>query len=84
MGHSSRLAAARLQLTSAEPPPCLGDAAGGVQWMTAGRGVIHSEMPVVTSGDLHGGGMFLLGCTPRAVHVCFGEGSSLGELAAGC
>ncbi|KAI7838766.1 hypothetical protein COHA_007559 [Chlorella ohadii] len=27
---------------------------GGVQWMTAGRGVIHSEMPVVTSGDLHG------------------------------
>lgn len=28
--------------------------AGGVQWMTAGRGVIHSEMPVVTSGDLHG------------------------------
>jgi len=22
--------------------------------MTAGRGVIHSEMPVVTSGDLHG------------------------------
>ena len=27
---------------------------GGVQWMTAGRGIIHSEMPVVTSGDLHG------------------------------
>lgn len=27
---------------------------GGVQWMTAGRGIIHSEMPVVTSGMLHG------------------------------
>ncbi|KAH7623618.1 putative Pirin-like protein [Nannochloris sp. 'desiccata'] len=27
---------------------------GGVQYMTAGRGIIHSEMPVVTSGDLHG------------------------------
>lgn len=27
---------------------------GGVQWMTAGRGVVHSEMPVVTSGQLHG------------------------------
>lgn len=27
---------------------------GGVQWMTAGRGIIHSEMPVVTSGQLHG------------------------------
>lgn len=28
--------------------------AGGAQWMTAGRGIIHSEMPVVTNGDLHG------------------------------
>ncbi|PSC74518.1 Pirin [Micractinium conductrix] len=27
---------------------------GGVQWMTAGRGVIHSEMPQITQGDLHG------------------------------
>ena len=27
---------------------------GGVQWMTAGRGVIHSEMPVVDEGLLHG------------------------------
>jgi len=27
---------------------------GGVQWMTAGRGIIHSEMPQVTDGDLHG------------------------------
>lgn len=27
---------------------------GGVQWMTAGRGIVHSEMPVVTDGDLHG------------------------------
>jgi redox-sensitive bicupin YhaK (pirin superfamily) len=27
---------------------------GGVQWMTAGRGIIHSEMPAVTEGDLHG------------------------------
>ena len=27
---------------------------GGVQWMTAGRGIIHSEMPVVTQGDLWG------------------------------
>lgn len=27
---------------------------GGVQWMTAGRGVVHSEMPKVTSGDLWG------------------------------
>lgn len=27
---------------------------GGAQWMTAGRGVIHSEMPIMTSGRLHG------------------------------
>lgn len=27
---------------------------GGVQWMTAGRGVVHSEMPVVEEGLLHG------------------------------
>lgn len=28
---------------------------GGVQWMTAGRGIVHSEMPVVEHGkDLHG------------------------------
>jgi quercetin 2,3-dioxygenase len=27
---------------------------GGVQWMTAGRGVIHSEMPQQESGLLHG------------------------------
>uniref|UniRef100_A0A7S1GG26 Pirin n=1 Tax=Picochlorum oklahomense TaxID=249345 RepID=A0A7S1GG26_9CHLO len=27
---------------------------GGVQWMTAGRGIVHSEMPVVSEGDLHG------------------------------
>lgn len=27
---------------------------GGVQWMTAGRGVVHSEMPVVEQGMLHG------------------------------
>lgn len=27
---------------------------GGVQWMTAGRGVVHSEMPVVEDGLLHG------------------------------
>lgn len=27
---------------------------GGVQYMTAGRGIVHSEMPVVTSGDLWG------------------------------
>lgn len=27
---------------------------GGVQWMTAGRGIIHSEMPKVTDGLLHG------------------------------
>ena len=29
-------------------------ASGGVQWMTAGRGVIHSEMPEQTDGLLHG------------------------------
>jgi redox-sensitive bicupin YhaK (pirin superfamily) len=28
--------------------------AGGVQYMSAGRGIVHSEMPVVTSGDLWG------------------------------
>lgn len=28
--------------------------AGGVQWMTAGRGVIHSEMPQQEQGLLHG------------------------------
>lgn len=27
---------------------------GGVQWMTAGRGIIHSEMPRQTAGYLHG------------------------------
>lgn len=27
---------------------------GGVQWMTAGRGIIHSEMPQQESGRLHG------------------------------
>jgi len=28
--------------------------AGGVQWMTAGKGVIHSEMPEQNEGSLHG------------------------------
>ena len=28
--------------------------AGGVQWMTAGKGVIHSEMPAQSEGALHG------------------------------
>ncbi len=27
---------------------------GGVQWMTAGKGVIHSEMPKQTEGKMHG------------------------------
>jgi redox-sensitive bicupin YhaK (pirin superfamily) len=27
---------------------------GGAQWMTAGRGIIHSEMPQQTSGRMHG------------------------------
>ena len=27
---------------------------GGVQWMTAGRGIIHSEMPKVTDGLMWG------------------------------
>jgi redox-sensitive bicupin YhaK (pirin superfamily) len=27
---------------------------GGAQWMAAGRGVIHSEMPIMDSGQLHG------------------------------
>jgi quercetin 2,3-dioxygenase len=27
---------------------------GGVQWMTAGRGIIHSEMPRSTDGKIHG------------------------------
>jgi len=27
---------------------------GGVQWMTAGRGIVHSEMPQQTDGLLHG------------------------------
>jgi len=27
---------------------------GGVQWMTAGKGIIHSEMPQLTDGYLHG------------------------------
>jgi redox-sensitive bicupin YhaK (pirin superfamily) len=29
-------------------------AAGGVQWMTAGRGVIHSEMPEQEDGRMEG------------------------------
>lgn len=28
--------------------------AGGVQWMTAGRGIIHSEMPEQTEGEMEG------------------------------
>ena len=28
--------------------------AGGAQWMASGKGVIHSEMPVMEEGDLHG------------------------------
>ncbi|GAM73944.1 pirin-related protein [Vibrio ishigakensis] len=27
---------------------------GGAQWMAAGRGVIHSEMPIMENGQLHG------------------------------
>ena len=27
---------------------------GGVQWMTAGKGIIHSEMPEQENGLLHG------------------------------
>lgn len=27
---------------------------GGAQWMAAGRGVLHSEMPIMESGQLHG------------------------------
>ena len=27
---------------------------GGVQWMTAGRGIIHSEMPEQTNGEMSG------------------------------
>jgi quercetin 2,3-dioxygenase len=27
---------------------------GGAQWMAAGRGVIHSEMPIMKEGQLHG------------------------------
>lgn len=27
---------------------------GDVQWMTAGRGIVHSEMPAFTSGRVHG------------------------------
>ncbi|MGR5062089.1 pirin family protein [Photobacterium sp. DNB22_13_2] len=27
---------------------------GGAQWMSAGKGVIHSEMPMMTNGQLHG------------------------------
>nr|WP_086940146.1 pirin family protein [Thaumasiovibrio occultus] len=27
---------------------------GGAQWMSAGKGVIHSEMPMMTDGKLHG------------------------------
>ncbi len=27
---------------------------GGAQWMAAGRGVIHSEMPIMQQGQLHG------------------------------
>ena len=28
--------------------------AGGAQWMASGKGVIHSEMPIMEEGDLHG------------------------------
>lgn len=27
---------------------------GGAQWMASGRGIIHSEMPIMDNGDLHG------------------------------
>eukprot|EP00891_Asterochloris_glomerata_P003526 jgi/Astpho2/3526/fgenesh1_pm.00057_%23_4_t len=36
---------------------------GGVQWMTAGRGLIHSEMPVVDGGNLWGFQLWI--CLPK-------------------
>jgi hypothetical protein len=45
----------RAALTRAPPPRQGVIGPGGVQWMTAGRGVVHSEMPVVERGKLlHG------------------------------
>ncbi|KXF83186.1 pirin family protein [Enterovibrio coralii] len=32
---------------------------GGAQWMSAGKGVIHSEMPIMTEGGLHGFQMWI-------------------------
>ena len=47
-----------LQVRSADATHCVFSQGvigpGGVQWMTAGRGIVHSEMPKVTEGDLWG------------------------------
>ena len=50
--------------------------------MTAGRGIIHSEMPVVTSGQLHGFQLWIN--LPAKDKVGPGLGCGLGYHGAGC
>ncbi len=42
--------------------------AGGAQWMTAGKGIIHSEMPEADNGSLHGFQLWLN--LPAAQKLC--------------
>jgi quercetin 2,3-dioxygenase len=44
--------------------------AGGVQWMTAGRGIIHAEMPVHASGQPDPKGLQLWVDLPEKVGKC--------------
>ncbi len=50
--HTRTTNAPKTPPTNRQPQGVIGP--GGVQWMTAGRGVVHSEMPVVETGLLHG------------------------------
>jgi redox-sensitive bicupin YhaK (pirin superfamily) len=42
---------------------------GGVQWMTAGRGVVHSEMPEQEEGVMEGFQLWLKMCTPAYLDI---------------
>lgn len=82
-------------LTCAPVPACASACQGvigpgGVQWMTAGRGIIHSEMPKVTDGILWGFQLWInlpkkdKMCKPRCVGRVASLGVALDEWPLGC